>query len=74
VVRVSGHGHGTHVSSTVVGANVGLARGEDIQLSCFKVFDQFGHTTLSALLEGINFAAGRAAQDKTRKVRPSVGG
>jgi subtilisin family serine protease len=48
------HSHGTHVAGTVGGSTYGVAKG--VTIRSIKVCDQFGGCTVSATVNGINFA------------------
>lgn len=57
-----GHGHGTHVSSTAIGKNVGVAT--DARVIDVKVLSDSGSGSMSNVIRGISWAVGNAKKTK----------
>ena len=53
-------GHGTHVSATIAGRAVGVAK--DAEVVAVKVLDCQGRGTVSAVVAGLNWVAQHAAR------------
>ena len=53
-------GHGTHVSATIAGRAVGVAK--DAEIVAVKVLDCQGRGTVSAVIAGLNWVAQHATR------------
>ena len=56
------HGHGTHVVSTILGSNVGIAR--KARAVCVKVLNQYGSGTTSQIIKGIEWSVNDIKEKK----------
>jgi subtilisin family serine protease len=65
-------GHGTHVSSTIVGAKYGIAK--DARLISVKVFNCFNSVSMSTIIKAINWIKGQLKLGDKVVINMSLGG
>jgi len=64
------NGHGTHVASTVAGAIYGVAKRAN--LFAVKVLGDNGAGSWAGVIAGVDFVAGEARKDRTKKVTANM--